>query len=238
MRTFGSGFQPPESPAGFQRSLRKTAMHEGAPAYAVLRQHSCYVRRPSLDGKPRPAWVSGPFLRFATALKRNKLRLDHIQRPHFSLLLTSNPENWHSSSPSGLCPTTLSTLVVDHLVDNSRTSLPVGSSIGPTDGAQLAGTLLSCKTGRLMAHQSPKAAHPAPKMADRLKIVANDFPMALRALGRTCASECPSQLDCFAACGEVDARRQLIRTLRSHAYQRGGPFTHMANLGQSGAEPG
>jgi len=200
--------------------------------------HSCYVRRPCLDGKPRPSWVSGPFLRFATPLKRNKLRCDCGQRPHFSLFLTSYPEYWHLSPPSGRCPTTLSTHVVEHLVDNSRTSLPVGSSIGPTDGAQLAGTLLACKTGRQMAHQSPNAAYRAPKMTDRLKFVASDFPMALRALERTCASERPSQLDCFAACGEVDARRQLIRTLGSHAYQRGGPFTHKANPVQSGAEPG
>lgn len=127
--------------------------------------HSCYVRWPCLDGKPRPSWVSGPFLRFATPLKRNKLRCDRSQRHHFSLFLSSSPEIWHPYRPSGLCPTTLSTLAVDHLVDNSRTSLPGGSSIGPADRAQLAGTLLSCKTGGLIVTKA-QIAHPDDRSAE------------------------------------------------------------------------
>lgn len=100
-------------------------------------QHSCYVRLPRGDEKAHPAWVSGPSLRFATGLKRNRFRGHHGQERHSSLLPLRIGIGICHHAP---CPATLFTLVVEHLVDNPRTSIPVGSSIGPTDGAQLAGT--------------------------------------------------------------------------------------------------
>lgn len=62
--------------------------------------------------------------------------------------------------------------------------------------------------------------------------------MAFRALEPACASELPFQSNCSAACGEPDARQQLIQTLGVQADQRRGPFTPKANPEQSGAEPG
>lgn len=149
MRTYGSGFHPLEFRAGLQGLICNTAVMEMTVPPHYCPHHSCYVRLPRFDGEPRPAWVSGPSLRFATGLKRNNFRGHYGQGRHSSLLPLRIGIGICHHAP---CPGTLSTLVVEHLGDNSRTSIPVGSSIGPTDGAQFAGTLLSCKTGRLMAH--------------------------------------------------------------------------------------